>query len=201
VHDVKSHARGTATDEELMAQLRAGRSDALDGLVGRYERELFHYLKRYVGDATLAEDVFQNTFLQVFLKRELFDPVKRFKPWLYAVATNQAIDALRRAGRGPRVNTELPALDADGEGVGERLADVRPGPPDEALRSEEGERVRSAVDALSPPLRQVVLMAYFQGLKYREIAEALGIPVGTVKSRLFSAVQLLQQNWGAFDEP
>lgn len=183
-----------------MFELRAGRSDALDGLVGRYERELFHYLKRYVGDANLAEDVFQNTFLQVYLKRDLFDTGKRFKPWLYAVATNQAIDALRRAGRGPKVNAELPNADSDSESVGDRLADVRVGPVDAVLAAEQAHRVRESVEALSPPLRQVVLMAYFQGLKYREIADVLDIPVGTVKSRLFSAVQLLQQQWGASDE-
>src|SRR5436190_14810128 len=85
-----------ATDEELVLRLVRGDDAGFALLVRRYEVELFCYLKRYLGDAVLAEDVFQNTFLQVYQKRDLFDKDRRFRPWLYAVATHQAIDAMRR---------------------------------------------------------------------------------------------------------
>ena len=87
------------TDEQLLARLRAGERDVFGTLVRRYERELFGYLRRYVGDDDLADDVFQNTFVQVFLKIQQYEPGRPARPWLYAIATNQAIDALRRRNR------------------------------------------------------------------------------------------------------
>ena len=88
------------TDEELLARYKsAGDRLAFEGLVQRYERELYSYLRRYLGDATLAEDAFQATFLQVHLKMDRFDPERKFRPWLYTIATHQAIDAQRRNKR------------------------------------------------------------------------------------------------------
>src|SRR5438132_9613746 len=87
------------TDEALLARLRAGERDVFGTLVRRYERELFGYLRRYLADDDLADDVFQNTFLQVYLKIQQYEPGRPARPWLYAIATNQAIDALRRRNR------------------------------------------------------------------------------------------------------
>lgn len=187
-----------ATDEQLIEAVQRRNEPAFAVLVRRYEAELFHYLNRYVGDRSLADDVFQNTFLQVYLKRDLFEPGKRFKPWLYAVATNQAIDAMRRAGRQTRLSLEQGAgLEVDGESVSvaDLLPAAGPSPVDQAEAEELRGRVREAVDALPEHFRQVILLAYFQRLKYKEVADVLGIPVGTVKSRLFAAVQLLQSKW------
>ena len=94
-----NHGSGP-TDEELIGRFRAGDdAAAFESLVHRYERELFSYLRRYLGSAEMAEDVFQATFLQVHLKRENFEEGRRFRPWLYTIATNQAIDAQRRNRR------------------------------------------------------------------------------------------------------
>src|SRR5580658_542415 len=82
------------TDEELLSQYQAsGDREAFATLVGRYERELFSYLRRYLGDAVMAEDAFQATFLQVHLKCGQFEEGRKFRPWVYTIATNQAIDA------------------------------------------------------------------------------------------------------------
>ncbi len=78
---------------------RRGDRRLFEELIRRYERELFNYLKQYLGDTQLAEDAFQSTFLQVHLKCDQFDPERRFRPWLYAVATNQAIDTQRQRRR------------------------------------------------------------------------------------------------------
>src|SRR4029453_1322817 len=86
------------SDEELLAGYRIGYTAAFTELVHRYERELYNYLRRYLGDATLAEDVFQNTFLQLHVKLDLYDKGRLVRPWLYTIATHQAIDALRKAG-------------------------------------------------------------------------------------------------------
>jgi len=181
-----------------MAQFRAGNKVAFEVLVRRYERELYSYLWRYLGDAALAEDVFQNTFLQVYLKSNLFDPGKAVRPWLYTVATNQAIDAMRRAGRHPAVSLNAaPTVEVDGEihSLIDMLETVGPAPFERLQLEEARQMVRSGVRKLPDFLRHVVILAYYQGLKYREIADILDIPVGTVKSRLHTALLRLQETW------
>ena len=88
------------SDERLLLEYRqTGRRELFADLVRRYERELFNYLRRYLGDTGMAEDAFQATFLQVHLKCDQFEEGRRFRPWLYTIATNQAIDAQRRNKR------------------------------------------------------------------------------------------------------
>jgi len=187
------------TDEELFAQARKGDDLAFADLVRRYERELYGYLRRYVGDATLAEDVFQNTFLQLYLKRDQYELGRPVRPWMYTIATHQAIDALRRAGRHPTVSLEQQTgeeSDGDPQRLIGLLEAVGPAPIENASAEEARKMVRQSVEALPDFLRQVVNLAYFQGLPYRDIAEMLDIPVGTVKSRLHTALQRLQAAWG-----
>jgi RNA polymerase sigma-70 factor (ECF subfamily) len=184
------------SDEELLLRCQRGQQEAFAVLIRRYERELYGYLRRYLGDASLAEDVFQNTFLQLYLKVSKYDPGRPVRPWLYTIATNQAIDALRRAGRHQAVSLEQErAVPAGGSEAGSLLTLLEsssPGPPDQAAAREHHQQLRRQVDCLPEFLRQVVLLAYYQGLKYREIAEILQIPVGTVKSRLHTALVRLQ---------
>jgi RNA polymerase sigma-70 factor (ECF subfamily) len=193
----------TASDEELLARLRNGERAVFAPLVHRYERELFGYLRRYLGDDDLAEDVFQNTFVQVFLKIRQYEVGRAARPWLYAIATNQAIDALRRRNRraADRPADTVSAPDEDGRA--RPLLDLLPAPgsapPDAAEQSEERRRVRAAVETLPELLRQAVLLVYFQGLKYQEAAKILEIPVGTVKSRLHAALLKLAEVWKSGD--
>ncbi|MGL4553648.1 MAG: RNA polymerase sigma factor [Gemmataceae bacterium] len=183
-----------------MQRLRRGQGEAFGMLVRRYERELFGYLRRYTGDDTLAEDVFQNTFLQVHLKCGLYESGKPVRPWLYTIATHQAIDAMRRNGRHQTLRLDDPAAgQADGDLVG--LLDLvecrSPGPVESVSARERRARIRATVDDLPDLLRQVLILAYYQGMKYREIADQLGIPVGTVKSRLHAALVKLQESWAS----
>lgn len=194
----------TETEEELLSRLRSGERDVFGRLVRRYERELYGYLRRYVGDDDLAEDVFQNTFVQVFLKIQQYEPGRAARPWIYAIATNQAIDALRRkARRADQRGDSVVAPDEDGEPrpLFELLPATGASPTDLAEQDEERLRVRAAVDRLPELLKQVILLAYFQGMKYRDAAEVLGIPVGTVKSRLHAAVTKLAEEWASQNEP
>ena len=186
------------SDEELLTRFCKGQTEAFGALVRRYERELYGYLRRYLGDANLAEDVFQNTFLQVYLKSGQYEAGRPVRPWLYTIATNQAIDALRRNGRHQALSLdqnrkELP--NGEVRSLVELLEARGPGTLDVLHGEERRDRVRASVDALPEFLRQVLLLAYYQGLKYREIADILGIPVGTVKSRLHAALVKLQEVW------
>ncbi len=185
------------TDEQLLLEYRSkGDRSAFDELVHRYERELFGYLRNYLGDAEMAEDVFQQTFLQVHLKCAQFDPGRRVRPWLYTVATNQAIDAQRRNRRHRMISLDRPAganHDEDAGNLAELLDGHESGPDEEAQAAEQRDQVRRAVEKLPEATRQVVILVYFQGLKYREAAEVLAIPVGTVKSRLHAAIHKLSE--------
>ena len=189
----------TLSDEQLLLRYRGeGRRELFATLLQRYERELFNYLRRYLGDAGMAEDAFQATFLQVHLKCDQFDAARRFRPWLYTIATNQAIDAQRRNKRHQMVSLDRVGCDADGEEVG-RLVDLLDSgdgdPLDHASRFEQGEQVREALGELSEQMRSVVHLVYYEGMKYREAAEVLSIPVGTVKSRLHAAIAKLGEFW------
>ncbi len=188
------------SDEELLGCFCRGQREAFGMLVRRYEGELYGYLRRYLGDANLADDVFQNTFLQLFTKIGSYEPGRPVRPWLYTIATHQAIDALRRNGRHPTVS-----LDQDREETGQgefpQLLSVLesrvPGPLDQVQGEERRQLVRAGLEQLSDSLRQVVILAYYQGLKYKDIAAILGIPVGTVKSRLHGALAKLHESWSA----
>ena len=193
-------AQGLAqeTDEDLMRRYRdAGDEKVYNELVHRYERELFRYLARYTGDKSMAEDVFQNTFLQIHLKRGLYEDGRPFRPWLYAIATHQAVDALRKAGRRPTVSLDQRLASPPGEGDAGSLLDMLvnddAGPLSDLQDRERQEWVRESVQKLPDALRQTLILAYHQDLKYREIADILKIPVGTVKSRLHAALAKLQQ--------
>ncbi len=179
------------TDEELF--LRFCESDdrgLFEQLVHRYERELFSYLRRYLGDQELAADTFQVTFLQVYLKRGQFEQGRKFRPWLYAIATNQAIDVQRRNKR-HRVASLDQRHSHDDSDVG-KLVDLlvsnTADPLTDVTREERQGLVREAVEQLPELLRSVVNLVYYQGLKYRDAADVIGVPVGTVKSRLHAAL-------------
>ena len=186
------------SDEELLALFRQGPHEAFGALVRRYEGELYGYLRRYLGDRDLADDVFQNTFLQLYTKIDQYEPGRPVRPWLYAIATNQAIDALRRQNRHQTVRLHAEAEEAGDSEMPSLLTLLEhQGPsPLEQLQSEERKQlVRATVEKLPDFLKQVVILAYYQGLKYKDIADIMGIPVGTVKSRLHTALCKLHEAW------
>jgi len=189
-----------SSDEAVLLRYREEADErAFAELVRRYERELYSYLRRYLGSAEMAEDAFQATFLQVHLKCDRFEEGRRFRPWLYTIATNQAIDAQRRNRR-----HKLMSLDrrhshgSEGEDAG-ALADLLKAnvgdPTGDMEAAERSDWIRAAVAALPETLRAAVTLIYYQGMKYREAADVLKVPVGTVKSRMHSAVLKLHEAW------
>jgi RNA polymerase sigma-70 factor (ECF subfamily) len=188
------------TDEQLLLSYReTGDRDRFAQLLRRYEQELYSYLRRYLGDAEMAEDAFQAAFLQVHLKCDQFEAGRKFRPWLYTIATNQAIDAQRRNRRHRMVSLDQPTGDAS-QDVGkllDLLESSEANPFSQAKHAERREWIRQAMEDLPEHLRSVVHLVYYQGLKYREAAEVLSVPVGTVKSRLHAAILKLNEVWRA----
>jgi RNA polymerase sigma-70 factor (ECF subfamily) len=182
----------TTTDEALFARVRNDDdAAAFETLVHRYERELFAYLRRFLGDAGLAEDVFQSTFLAVHRKRAKYVEGRPFRPWLYAIATNQAIDTQRRNRRHRMASLDRAIRDGDGS-FAASVADDHPTGDDTVAQRDAEAWMLAAIDRLPEPLRRTLALVYRSGLKHREAAAALGIPVGTVKSRVNTAIGRLQ---------
>jgi RNA polymerase sigma-70 factor (ECF subfamily) len=186
-------------DEELLERFRQdGDLEAFDQLVHRYEGELYRYLRHYVGDSQIAEDLFQATFLKVYQRADQFRAGGRLRPWLYSIATHQAIDWLRKSGRRPALSLDRAAETGEETGVGKLLDLLEADTPTPAMQveiNERAERVQRTVNELPEHLRAVAVLIFFQGLKYSEVAEVLGIPLGTVKSRVHSALVQLNEAW------
>jgi len=189
-------ALAAMTDEQLIDAYRGGRTAAFEALVGRYRDELFHFLARFAGSRAAAEDIFQDAFLQVHLSIDTFDTDRRFKPWLFTIAANKARDYLRKRKRRPAMPLSAPVGDdAEGQTFIDLMEADLPMPSEKVEREELSDRVATAVQLLPDHLREILLLAYFQKLSYNEIAEVLGIPLGTVKSRLHTAVGTFAEKW------
>jgi len=186
------------TDEQLLQAYREGEPDALRQLILRHQDDLYRFLYRLTGDKAAAEDVFQETFLQVHISADTFDVTRRFKPWLFTIAANKARDLLRKKSRRQEVDLSAP-LSSSQDGSGGTLIDLMEipvPPPGQALEDREREElVQSAVNAMPQPLKEILLLAYFNRLSYAQIADELEIPLGTVKSRLHSAVAAFAHQW------
>jgi RNA polymerase sigma-70 factor, ECF subfamily len=185
------------SDERLLGRYRdLRRAEDFAELVRRYSGALGRYLHRYLGDAALAEDVLQDTFLLVHAKCGHYRDGGSARSWLYSVATHRAVDALRRLRRMPSVRLDQPICN-DGSVESATLLDLlsSPGvsPLDDLQQRERHQWVRENVAELPEPLRHVLVLAYDQELPYAEIAALLDIPLGTVKSRLHSALARLRE--------
>jgi len=185
-------------DEELVLEYaETGSQVAFEELVRRFERELYSYLCSYLGDAHLAEDAFQATFLQLHLKCHQFEPDRRLRPWLYTIASHQAVDLLRRNRRHKAASLSTAAGYAgssdERQSLGGLLEAADAGPRERLESAEDCQKTRSAVEKLSAKLRQMLDLVAYQGLKYREAAGVLGIPLGTVKSRMNKALRSLRK--------
>jgi RNA polymerase sigma-70 factor (ECF subfamily) len=186
-------------DESLLLAYQLEQDREIFGeLVRRYERELFVYLRRFLGDPGLAEDTFQATFLAVHLRRDQFEAGRRFRPWLYAIATNKAIDCQRQNKKFRIPSLDAPISDAHSgpaTAEGSWLIDRGSAPLEVVESKEVSERLGEVLNELPEPMQRLIQLAFFQSLKYSEISTILGVPVGTVKSRVHTAMNLLSEAW------
>ena len=188
------------SDELLIESYRHSGDTALfEIVVRRYERELYTFLRRFLGDTQKAEDAFQATFITVYQRLDQFESGRRFRPWLYAVATNKAIDFKRQAKRQALLSLDFSWSEDKNSSTANTLASKvvskEKDPAETALENEVRDEVREMIGKLNEPTQLLIQMAFYQGMKYSDISEALGIPVGTVKSRVFNAMRKLSQFW------
>jgi RNA polymerase sigma-70 factor (ECF subfamily) len=184
------------SDENLMIAHQAGDERAFPMLLERYRSDLHRYLQRFLGSASAADDVFQETFLQIHLSAASFDVTRKLRPWLYTIASNKARDWYRHHKRRATLSLDKPMGHGETEFTLLDVVASTDSQPGDAMSSlEESTRVKKVVDALPELHREILLMAYFQRFSYQHISDMLGIPLGTVKSRLHSAVALFADGW------
>jgi RNA polymerase sigma-70 factor, ECF subfamily len=185
------------TDEDLLSAYRSGDRTSFATLVERYQRELFHFLVRFLGDRAAAEDIFQEAFLQVHQSADQFDPQRRFRPWLFTIAANKARDLMRSSARRPTSPLQASINTGDEEsGSFIDLMESADPMPGESLEREELQKVvQQTVEGMPEHLREILLLSYFHQFPYKEISDILGIPLGTVKSRLHAAVAHFAERW------
>jgi RNA polymerase sigma-70 factor (ECF subfamily) len=174
------------SDEELVEACQAGEASAFDVLVARWEDRIRGAAYRFLGSDEEARDVAQEAFLKAYQAIGSFKREARFSSWLYQIATNLCRDRLRR--RKTRATVSLEALEEGGP----VMVETRPGAHERLLERDLARAVRRAVDALPDEQREVVILKEYQELTFLEIAQALDVPVSTVKTRLYRGLGQLR---------
>jgi RNA polymerase sigma-70 factor (ECF subfamily) len=176
-----------------------GDERAFRELVSRYKNGLYAFLKRFLNHQDLIEDVFQETFLQLFTSRDSFDTDRPLRPWLFTIAANKAKDALRKQQR-----TSAVAIGTISDGEEASFGDVlnsltsdETRPYETLEQGEAAELVRDVIASMPQQAREILILAYFNKFSYKQMAQILSIPIGTVKSRLHTAVNRFAKEYKA----
>ncbi|MGH7583543.1 MAG: sigma-70 family RNA polymerase sigma factor [Gemmatimonadales bacterium] len=177
------------SDQEVVRRAAQGREAAYRELIRRYQRPVFSLIYRMVRDRELAEDLAQETFIKVLNAIESYRPEYKFSSWIFKIANNTAIDQLRRRG--------LDTLSLDGsphaataeaiESTTLQIGDARESQLDEVTSRELGSQIETAIAKLRPEYRSCILLRHVEGRPYEEIAQILGLPLGTVKTYIHRA--------------
>ena len=180
----------SVADSELVARAIAGREESFEELVRRYQRPIAAYVYRMVGDYDAALDLTQEVFIRVYGSLARYRSEFKFSTWIYRIAHNAAIDHLRRQGAS---RTEEMEVAGEGGSTFEKpLASGAPSPEQESEREERRAEIEGVVLNLPPAYRELIVLRHAHDLSYDEIAEVTGLPLGTVKNRIFRAREAMR---------
>jgi RNA polymerase sigma-70 factor (ECF subfamily) len=189
-------ARGVSElpDEVLLRQFCAGDAEAFESLLNRYERPLFNFILRQVGERTRSEELLQDAFLRVIERASEFKGESKFSTWLYTIARNLCIDESRKMvfRRHKSLDAAVPGQDGDGPSLLDRTAGNEAGADRASIARELQPQIAAAVEALPEEQREVFLMRELQQMPFKDIALVVGVPENTVKSRMRYALERLQ---------
>lgn len=177
-------------DQLLVERVRGGDKQAFDLLVAKYQRRLMRLLSRIVHDPAEAEDVVQETFIKAYRALRHFRGDSAFYTWLYRIGINTAKNFLATQGRRAPTSTDADADHAEAFNDGEHLRDINT--PESMLASKQiAQTVNAAMDALPVDLRTAIALREIEGLSYEEISDIMSCPIGTVRSRIFRAREVI----------
>lgn len=184
-------------EQELLNRYVAGDKEAFREIVKRYKDPLYAFLRRFLNQQELAEEAFQETFLQLYRSRHSFEKDRPLRPWLFTIAANKARDVLRKQKREETVSISTMAEPAESsiDDVVNSLTSYEITPYDEAEKTERAEKVRQIIATMPENLREILILAYFEQFSYKQMADILSIPIGTVKSRLHTAIVFFTKKW------
>ena len=182
-------AREERTDEEIATQVQRGDVDAFRLLVERYEQKIGRYARRFLFDADEAKDLVQDVFIKAYVNIRGFDADRRFSPWLYRIAHNEFVNALKKKTK-ERANVSLFDFDVLFPSVKLTAKETA----DDAVRRHELKRaLEGSLDRIPQKYREPLVLYYFEELDYKEIADVLRIPVSTVGVRLQRGKAMLKK--------
>jgi RNA polymerase sigma-70 factor (ECF subfamily) len=179
------------SDLELMTRVSRGDTDSFAVLLQRHRSPVLNYFVRMVRDRGLAEDLTQEVFLRVYQARERYQPDARFTTWLYRIATNIALNAIRDR-KSEKLADAPERLDGDEGGILERTPDERPTAEQQMMESDRQRLIREAIDGLPERQKAAVILHKYQEVDYRQIAGVLKVSESAVKSLLFRAYESLR---------
>ena len=187
------------SDAELLVLYNAGEEAAFREIINRYKNSLYAFLRQFLNQQDLVEDVFQETFIQLFTSRDSFDPSRPLRPWLFTIAANKAKDALRKQQRTAAIpiGTIAEPQEMSFEDVLNVISSDSTAPYERLQENETALSVREIIANMPENLREILILAYFNKFSYKQMAQILSIPIGTVKSRLHTAVGRFAKEWKA----
>ena len=185
---------GTDPDAALVRGLKCGTPESFRLLLSRYQNPVYGYIRRLIDDPVEAEDLTQDVFVKVFRKVGGFREDCAFKTWLYRIAANESSNRRRWFLRHRSREVQDSAGDSESSSFAARLADPRRGPFDGVERRERRDVLNEALKTLDPRFREAVVLRDISGFSYSEIAETLGISLGTVKSRILRGRESLRRH-------
>lgn len=183
------------TDEELMRQVGQGDLAGVEPLVLRYQDRLLRFLTRIAGDAALAEDLFQETFLRVYQAREKYRYPMNFAAWLFTIARRLCLNEIAKRGKRRTVSLQTPLRDdrADGLTLEETLASEEADPLATLEAGERSRMLEQALEGLPEQERTILHLNLVEGMRYKEIAGVAGCSAGAIKARFFRAFRTLER--------
>jgi RNA polymerase sigma-70 factor (ECF subfamily) len=180
-------------DAALLAAIKTGELGAFTGLVERHQRSLINFFYHLCWDRQAAEDCAQEVFLRVYSHLDTYEPQAKFTTFLFRIARNLWIDRMRTAAvHGKPLSLESQGSGGDERALQDRVAGRSPSPVEILARREQQDALRRAIDQLSEEQKAVVILSEIQGMKYQDIGAILDVPVGTVKSRMHTAMEKLK---------
>jgi RNA polymerase sigma-70 factor (ECF subfamily) len=176
----------TMTDEQLVIRVQSGQDEAFGELMDRYTEKLSRYGKRFLSQSEYIEDIVQDVFIKTYQNINSFDTKRKFSPWIYRIAHNAFVNALRKKSTEPVLMFDFDAL------VSHTIVDD----PEERRKEDEemGVLLKKGIENLTPAYREIITLFYFENLSYEEISEVLEIPIGTVGIRLSRAKRSLREH-------